>query len=104
MNYPKLETGMIGEMDNGKVFVVAGDKLIYQDGAYDLVKTFQKNYKSDYHTIAFLTDKAYSFNHFSSDKDKLENLVPQQKKKKMTIAEIEEQLGYKIEIVGDKND
>ena len=38
---PELKTGLFGVMDDGDVFVVVGERIVYQNGGFDFVKSFQ---------------------------------------------------------------
>lgn len=106
MKYPELKSGMFGEMNNGDIFVIVNDLIVYQDGGYDEVPDFDNDdlsYERDEDwSIAKLTKKVVSFNQYKSLKDD-DFLFDRSKEPQiMTIAEIEEALGFKIEIVGDK--
>lgn len=103
IGFPKLESGMFGEMNNGKIFVVVNDLIVYQDGDFDNVSTFNNDELqcngADI-SIIMLKKGVKLFNLFKGtngmiifDRSKLP--------KRMTVGEIEEALGYKIEIVGD---
>lgn len=70
--FPKdmLKTGTFGivrECDNedscGEPFVICGDKMIYQSGAFDSIDYFENYGKAYVSEIIFLTTKAVSFDH-----------------------------------------
>lgn len=101
MKHPKLETGMFGEMNDGSVFVVVNDLIVYQNGGFDEVSNFDNDYfgvEDLNYYITKLAKNVGSFNHYKSLSN---NFIFDRTKptKKMTIDEIEEALGYKIEIV-----
>lgn len=102
MKHPKLETGMFGEMNNGDIFVIVNDLIVYEDGDFDEVSMFDKDCLISMYTdtcITKLTNKAKSFNYYKCLKDDDFLFDRSKEAKRMTIAEIEEALGYKIEIV-----
>lgn len=107
MKYPELKSGMFGEMNNGDIFVIANDLIVYQSGGYDELSDFDNDDLSyepyEYCSIEKLTNKAKSFNGYKYLNDDDDFLFDRSKEpQRMTIAEIEEALGFKIEIVGDK--
>lgn len=106
MKFPKLETGMFGEMNNGDIFVIVNNLIVYQGGSFDQVHYFDNDDLSceldEDWSIAKLTNKAKSFTQYESLEDDDFLFDRSKEAKRMTIAEIEEELGFKIEIVGDK--
>lgn len=106
MKLPKLENGMFGEMNDGSIFVVVNDLIVYQNGCFGELFDFNNDdlsveYAEDW-SIAKLTKKAKSFNHYKYLKDDDFLFDRSKLPKRMTIDEIEKALGYKIKIVGDK--
>ena len=102
MKFLRLENGMFGEMDNGEIFVIVNDLIVYQRGGFDELSDFDNDdlsYEPDeYCSIEKLTNKAKSFNQYKCLKYD-DFLFDRTKLKRMTVEEIEEALGYKIEIV-----
>ena len=102
MKHPKLKTGMFGEMNNGDIFVIVNDSIVYEDGGFDELSTFDNDCLMSEDTdvcITKLTNKPKSFTQYKLLKDDDFLFDRSKEPKRMTIAEIEEELGYKIEIV-----
>ena len=102
-----LEDGMIVEYANGERRMVLGDYIIagqigkelkyyneYLEDAGASHQTINKVYKTTAH---FLED-IFDDNHLTLIWER-----PEEPAKKMTVAEIEKELGYKVEIVSEDN-
>lgn len=105
LNFTKssLKDGMVVEYRNGKRRMVLGDKFIGEHH-YLLINDFNDSLENNY--IPDSVDKVYKsyastlFEYF--DDENLELIWERNLAKKMTIAEIEKELGYKVEIVDNK--
>ncbi len=99
-----LQCGMVVELRNGDRKMVLGDKFMDEHGHY-LASSFNDILEN--HTFKLSNiDKVYKSNActLSSyfDDENLELIWERHPVKRMTIAEIEKELGYKIEIVVNK--
>ena len=103
-----LKDGMVVEYRDGDRRIVLGDKLIGYDSWVDIV-AFNDNLECKNNKDLNI-DKVYnSDSHILKDyfKDKSLTLIWERNKKeeepakKMTVAEIEKELGYKVEIVSN---
>lgn len=105
LNFTKsdLQDGMVVEYRNGKRRMVLGDKFI-GEYHYLLINDFNDSLENNYSPDS--VDKVYKsyasnlLEYF--DDENIELIWERNPAKKMTIAEIEKELGYKIEIVSDK--
>jgi hypothetical protein len=82
-----LTTGRIGKMKDGNLFIIVHDKVIYRIAGWDYLKDVKDDIKYLY------SEAVKGFEPFSKDQ-----IVYDGTKKKMTLEEIEEILGYKVEI------
>lgn len=110
-----LKDGMVVETKGGKRYVVMGDKFMDYNSYYPLT-----NYGDDLVPICYLSRefkedktivKVYKsdakFLRYYFDSDCLELIWERKEEephKEMTVAEIEEKLGYKIKVVADKEE
>lgn len=103
-----LKDGMVIEYRDGDRRIVLGDKLMGYDSWVDIV-AFNDNLECKNNKVLNI-DKVYnSDSHILKDyfKDKSLTLIWERNKKeeepakKMTVAEIEKELGYKVEIVSN---
>lgn len=108
---PKLETGMFGVMgvrgeDTTYLFVIVNDYIVYQTNGYDLVKDFQKTgiYYRSFIKALYEPGMVVSFKLLEGaikKPDIYPAIYTHQNVFKMTKAQIEEELGYTIEIVDE---
>ena len=96
---------MVVEIRNGKRFLVLNDKLIGKDSWINIEYILDDlSHNSESLTI----DKVYATSAYLIEEffnDKYLTLLWERPKsaKKMTVEEIEKELGYKVEIVSDSN-
>lgn len=65
-----LKPGMFGVMDNGNLFVIVNDKIIYQNDGYDNIESLDDDLSLNFHKINKVYDKCYSFRHLTKLLDK----------------------------------
>lgn len=70
----KLVTGVFGKRGDGALFVVVGDKLVYKNGSWDFVNSFDDNGVSLFERIDVLIE-ANSFAHADSLMRASENII-----------------------------
>lgn len=78
MKYPKLKTGMFGDMltpSGKKTFVVVGNYIVFENGSHYEIKDVQKGLDAQKLKITFLTNQACDFNFYKKAKERLLNLV-----------------------------
>lgn len=102
MTKADLKTGMFGVMSNGKRFVIVNDKLVYQEGGYDFIRSFDNDLCIEGHFEILFLVNAVSFRNLDEilrcrKEDDTFIIFDRTKKSEtvMTIAEIEEKLGIK---------
>ena len=103
-----LKDGMVVEIRNGKRFLVLNDKLIGKDSWISIEYILDDlSHNNESLTIdkvyAVYATSAYLIEEFFNDKYLTLLWERNKKKKKMTVEEIEKELGYKVEIVFDSN-
>lgn len=104
-----LKNGMIIEHRDGDKYMVIDDRLVQEEGffplsdynddltdnkykKYDIVKVYKP-----------ITDRIFdTYDLFSTDN--LDLIWEREEVKEMTVAEIEEKLGYKVKVISDKED
>lgn len=112
-----LKTGMLARMRNGKIYRVLldtkdGDMLIGKTG-WNPLKNYDENLQTsssyrDLDIVKIYNADAYDLMDKSIDNDHEEKVIWSELKvkkeiKKMTLEEIEEALGYKVEVHSEKN-
>lgn len=101
-----LKDGMVVEYRDGGRALVLGDWL-FDETSCLLIENFNDNFENCYDGKNSV-DKVYTSNAHSLseyfDNNMLKLIWKRNPVKKMTIAEIEKELGYKIEIVSDKEE
>lgn len=108
INFTKsdLKDGMVVEYRDGGRALVLGDWL-FDETSCLLIENFNDNFENCYDGKNSV-DKVYTSNAHSLseyfDNNMLKLIWKRNPVKKMTIAEIEKELGYKIEIVSDKEE
>ena len=100
MNKYTLRNGMVAKTRKGEYYLVCGDKLLGKTG-YLLLTDYDNN-------LTHKTNKEYTIDTIFRQIYRLEDLEDIQdlsvlfkriERKKMTLAEIEEELGYPIELI-----
>lgn len=101
-----LKNGMFGKLSNGEYFVVVGDNLIYQSGEFEFIRYFDKDLRIDYARITHVLDAVSFLNARNIVTKNLTDFIIWERGKtvKLTLAEIEEKLGYPVEIVDEEED
>lgn len=87
-----IENGMFGETTEGFIFVVVGDNLVYKDGFVDNLDIMLERFPEK---ISKVVKGCESFNQY---KDGVGEVI-YSKKKQLTIEELEELLGFPVEVV-----
>lgn len=100
-----LKDGMVVEIRNGKRFLVLNDKLIGKDSWISIEYILDD---LSHNNESLIIDKVYATSAYLIEEffnDKYLTLLWERPKsaKKMTVEEIEKELGYKVEIVSDSN-
>ncbi len=107
MKKQDLKTGMLVQFRNGKVFMVINDILV-RDGKWISLCSFDKdlNCNSVYHDEFDIMKASKVLNGYllmptNWNEERLNNnlLWEREETKKMTVSEIQKELGYKIEII-----
>ena len=96
-----LKSGMVVECHNGDRYLVVNDRLINHEG-WLRISNFSNNLSSD--SVEFTIDKVYEtigYNFQTLFNDGKLTLIWEREApaKKMTVEEIEKELGYKVEII-----
>lgn len=96
MTKADLKTGLFGLMSNGKMFVIVGNLIVYQNSGYDKIDEMNENLSFSFYRIIYLTT-AKSFDHLEMKiKEKQDNMLSGKSNETvMTISEIEQKLGIK---------
>ena len=76
MKYPKLESGMIGEFQNGICFVVVGNSLMTECGEFIDISKLDDRLRFGMNKVTFLTNEACDFSQYKNFKSKFKNLIP----------------------------
>lgn len=100
-----LKDGMVVECHNGDRYLVVNDRLINHEG-WLRISNFSNNLSSD--SVEFTIDKVYEtigYNFQTLFNDGKLTLIWEREElaKKMTVEEIEKELGYKVEIISKEN-
>lgn len=114
MKKSDLKTGMVVQTRTGDNFLVMSNPdcedrdLICFSGSYMSLKDYTDTLEypnSDYDIVKVFTI-GRSISYILSEKDllKFELIWERDEPKEMTVGEIEEELGFKIKIVGDRNE
>ena len=97
-----LQSGMFGETNDGAIFVVAGDILVFEHGEYDFLNDLEEdlNFKTpdEVYRIDRVVKDCLSFDLYKKGygTELFSRLKP------MTIQEVERELGYRIKLVEEK--
>lgn len=106
MTRADLKNGMFGRLSNGDYFVVVGNNLIYQSGEFERIEYFNDNLRISYASITHVLN-AVSFVNARTivTKNLTDHIIWERSKTvKLTLADIEEKLGYPVEIVDEEED
>ena len=100
MNKYSLKNGMVAKIRKGKCYLVCGNKLLNKTGYllltdYDNDLTHKMN---EEYSIDTIFKQIYKLEDLE-DIQELSVLWERIERKKMTLAEIEEKLGYSIELI-----
>lgn len=97
-----LQTCMFGETNDGSIFVVAGNLLVFENGGYDflydLLEDLSFKYSDEEATIDRVVKECKSFDMYK----KGYGVEVFNRLKPMTLKEIEKALGYRIRLVEEK--
>lgn len=106
---PKLKPGMVVELADKTKFLVVqkydGELMFISNDDYDSVKYYDENLENTMTEECsieriYISEQQKRLEYYMAD-DNLKLLWERKSKKKMTLAEIEAELGYKVEVVDE---
>ena len=106
MKKQDLKTGMLVQFRNGEVYMLINDALV-RDGGWNSLYSFDNDLndiysfdKFDIVKVSKVLQHNYLMPRYWNEKTLNNNLLwEREETKKMTVSEIQKELGYKIEII-----